>query len=332
MIIIEGPDSTGKTTLAKRFSEQFSLPYHHYTRESTYQDYLEPLCDLSLRRSVVDRWIFSEFPYSQVMEREFAFTLKQWHNIVLLTLAYKPLIILCTHEPSQAKYSRDQYLPYDKWKKCLELYRKFFNDNNIKYIEYDYLGPITINALNTVQSWFLEYSDWWCNMWRRGIGYIGSHAPNILLVAERIGPNNVNNLPFETGPTGHMLSEMLQVTGTPLGSFAVTNMVKSFRRDTRLPNLGDEHWLRTELTNLKPSKVVLMGDIAKRYGTKIAKEFNIEPIGMIHFGYYSHRGIAGLPPALRKQWGEIIGDLSIKEGKVEETRDRPVVPFTTTSF
>ncbi|GAH51196.1 unnamed protein product, partial [marine sediment metagenome] len=44
-----------------------------------------------------------------------------------------------------------------------------------------------------------------------------------------------------------MLSDMLEQTSTPLGKFAVTNMVKSFRRDPRPPNEQDKEWLRIEL-------------------------------------------------------------------------------------
>lgn len=327
MIIIEGPDHTGKTRLAKKLSEQFFLPYYHFTKDSTYKDYLAPLCNLSLRCAVVDRWAFSEHPYSAVMERKFAFSIKDWHNLVLLTLAHNPLIILCTHKPPPEDYSKDQYLPYDRWDYCLSLYRQFFNNHHIRYIEYDYSGPITGKALAILGQKYADQTAWWEPMWKSGYGFIGSHNPKYLLVAERIGPNNLNNLPFETGPTGHMLSDMLERTNTPLGDFAVTNMVKSFRRDPRPPNEQDGELLRIELEHLEPKVAVFMGSVAKQHGIKVAKQLGIKAVGMTHFGYYSHRGISDIS-ALCNQWSKIIGDSSIKEDKVEEARDRSAVSFT----
>lgn len=324
MIIIEGPDHTGKTRLAKKLSEQFFMPYLHFTKDSTYKDYLTPLCGLSLRCTVADRWAFSEHPYSTVMERKFAFPIKEWHNIILLTLAHNPLVILCTHKPSPEDYSKDQYLPYDRWDYCLSLYRQFFNNHHIKYIEYDYPGPVTAKALAILGQKYTDQMAWWEPMWKSGYGFIGSHSPKYLLVAERIGPNNLNNLPFETGPTGHMLTDMLEKTDTPLGDFAVTNMVKSFRRDTRPPNEQDEELLRVELEHLKPEVAVFMGSVAKRSGAKVAKDLGIKTVSMTHFGYYSHRGISDISP-LCNQWVEIIGK---KEIENEEARHRTIISST----
>jgi len=327
MIIIEGPDHTGKTKLAKRLGEQYSTPYYHHARESTCQDYLRPLCNLNLKYAVTDRWAFSEHPYSTVMERKFAFFIKDWHNIVLLTLAHNPLIILCTHKPSPEEYPKDQYLPYDKWDYCLDLYRQFFNNHHIRYVEYDYSVSVTGKALSILGQRYADQIAWWEPMWKAGYGFIGSHNPKFLLVAERIGPNNINNLPFETGPTGRMLSDMLERTNTPLGDFAVTNMVKSFRRDTRPPNEQDKEFLRIELEHLKPKVAVFMGSVSKQYGIKVAKDLGIKAVGMTHFGYYSHKGIADIS-ALCNQWKDIIGASATEEDKDGETRDRSAISFT----
>jgi len=324
MIIIEGPDHTGKTKLAKGLSEQFFIPYSHFTKDSTYKDYLTPLCNLSLRYGVTDRWVFSEHPYSTIMERKFAFSIKEWHNLILLTLAHNPLTILCTHKPSPEDYSKDQYLPYDKWDYCLDLYRQFFDTHHMRYIEYDYSEQISGKALYILGQKYADQIAWWVPMWKSGHGFIGSHDPEYLLVAERIGPNNMNDLPFETGPTGRMLSDMLEQTGTPLGKFAVTNMVKSFRRDPRPPNDNDATLLTTELLHLKPKVVVFMGSVAKQYGVRVAKDLKIQAVGMTHFGYYSHRGISDIS-ALCSQWSKVIGK---KENENGEARDRSAVSFT----
>lgn len=304
MIVLLGPDASGKTTLAKKLN----LPYYHFDYNSKYEDYLKPLCSLEMTNAVLDRHIICEYAYHQIMKRPFAFTMKQWHNVILLTLIQNPLIILCTRKLPEYSYPNDQYMPYDKWDECLALYRYFLNTHQIPYIEYDYMGPITVGALEIMHKKHVDKMEWWRKMWTDGVGCIGSTYPKVLLVAERIGPNNMNNLPFETGPTGKMLSDMLSVTGTPLGKFAVTNMVKSFRRDTRSPNNTDMALLHGELVNLKPQKVVFMGSIA-RFGMKVTKELGIEHREIAHFGYYSHRGITDISkmPAYTNEWRSIMG-------------------------
>ncbi len=202
-------------------------------------DYLRPLCKLELTDAVLDRNFICELPYSTCMERPFKFTMKQWHNMLTMALIQKPLIILCTHKPFQHDYSKEQYLPYELWDKCLELYRTFLNTHHIPHIEYDYLLHNDIGSYVDLARLYNSRMHWWYEHWTAGYGCAGSSNPTFLLVAERIGPNNVNNIPFETGPTGHMLTNMLHGTGTPLGMLAITNMVKSFRRDARAVNDND---------------------------------------------------------------------------------------------
>ncbi len=248
MIILIGPDGTGKTTLAKRLS----LRIHHHTQHSNYMDYLAPLCKLEFKDAVLDRTFFCEFAYASAMKRQFQFTQKQWHNLVQMTLIQKPVIILCTHKPFEVEYDKKQYLPYELWDDVMRLYRELLNYHRIPYMEYDYLDhqddvqylrlAITYNAQMT----------WWREHWAAGYGCAGSPNPKFLLVAERIGPNNMNNIPFETGPTGYMLANMLQATGTPLGVLAITNMVKTYRRDARAVNDADNELLREEIAFLKP--------------------------------------------------------------------------------
>ena len=304
MIILLGPDGTGKTTLAKRLE----LPYYHFTKDSTYEDYLRPLCSLEMTNAVLDRHIICEYPYYQVMHRDPHYTMKQWHNILMLTFAQNPLIILCTHKPTPSEYDKDQYMPYEQWDRCLTLYRSFLNTHLLKHIEYDYSIPVAISTIHRIHESMISDMEWWKPRWEAGIGFIGSQHPKVLMVAERIGPNNVNNLPFETGPTGKMLTDTLAETGTPLGKFAVTNLVKSFRRDARNPNNHDYELLTEELQHLKPQKVLFHGSIAK-LGLPVVKGLNLEYHLMPHFGYYSHRGITDVKkmPKYLDEWREIMG-------------------------
>lgn len=300
MIILVGPDGAGKTILAKRLG----MPYYHFTKDSTYMEFLKPLVTLEATSAVLDRHAICEYAYHLAMNRTFKFTLKEWHNLMLLTLIQNPLVILCTHKPEAKDYPADQYLPYDKWDLCLGLYKAFFKLNHISYMEYDYDGPVTPKALQLLHEKRVKSTEWWRTMWKAGYGCIGSPHPKVLLVAERLGPNNVNDLPFETGPTGYMLSQMLQATKTPLGDFAVTNMVKSFRKDPRPPDGRDSELLKLEIEQLQPETVVFMGTPA-RYGIRVAKGCGVLCETMVHFGVYNYRKDKNVEE-LYEQWRKII--------------------------
>ena len=284
----------------------------HYVKDSTYEDYLRPLCNLTLLNSVVDRHMFCEYPYQILMNRRPMFENKKLHNIILLTLIQKPVIVLCTHKPTEEQYEKDQYLPFSKWDNCLNLYRQFLTYNMIHYIEYDYTGLIKPSAIHRMHENNIAHINWWVPMWRDGIGCIGSPHPKVLLVAERLGPNNMNEIPFETGPTGYMLSKMLEAAGTPLNAITITNMVKSHRRDARAPNSNDLGLLSREIEHLQPKTVVFMGKTATQ-GIKIAKNHDVKVEHIVHLGYHNYKGSsAQTMQKYHNEWKQIVNDAIVQ--------------------
>lgn len=315
MIILIGPDSSGKTTLAKQLEER-GLDYLHFTRDSNYSDYIEPLCKLEMSNAVLDRHgALCEHPYSVCMGRPFKFNLKHWHNLLTMTLIQNPVIVLCTHKPSPTSYPAKQYLPYELWDRCLFLYKELLTTHYIPFTEFDYAAtsPKYLDFLLQIHSRFNAQMDWWREHWVAGYGCAGSPNPQFLLVAERIGPNNVHNIPFETGPTGAMLSNMLAATGTPIGKFTVTNMIKSFRRDTRQVNARDVELLEEEISHLKPKKVIFMGSPARR-GIPVAKALGCEVGTIVHLGSLNYAGIKDMSGYYR-EWAKMIGLLPTKKFK-----------------
>ena len=306
MIILIGPDGSGKTILAKRLEAQ-GLKYYHFDYNSGYQDYIEPLCKLEWKDAVLDRYAICEYPYSACMKRPFKFNLKQWHNILTMTLIQNPVIVLCTHRPPKSSYPNDQYLPYNLLSLCESLYRKLLTSHNIPFTEYDYAtaGPNYPNHLLHIHSQFNGRMEWWRKHWLAGYGCAGSSDPQFLLVAERAGPNNVHNIPFETGPTGAMLTNMLAATNTPLGKLAISNMVKSFRRDTRQVDAHDIELLEEEIRNLNPKKVIFMGSPARR-GIPVAKALGCEVGTLVHLGSLNYKGITDMT-GYHNEWRKLIG-------------------------
>ena len=305
MIILIGPDATGKTTLAKKISEECSKPYHHFTKDSKYIDYIRPLVKLEFTDAITDRWAICEYPYSIVMNRQFSLSIKQWHNILLMTLIHDPLIILCTHKPEEEDYDIGQYLPYSLWDDCLARYKSFLNANQIDYTELDYAEGYDLDQIILEESRRISGMSWWRDHWRSGYGCASSSNPTYLLIAERMGPNNRLNIPFETGPTGHMLSEVLLKSKTPLGKFTITNMIKQERGKDRKLSDSDFELLSVELVNLKPKKLILMGAVSKA-AISLAKQFDIDYESIIHLGALNHKGISDVT-GYSNEWRKVLG-------------------------
>jgi len=270
MIILLGPDSVGKSYLASELSRLSGEPVYHFSWKDSYLDYLRPLARLRFYRAILDRFFFCEYPYARSLGRRFQFSLKQWHNLILLTFAQNPVIVLLTRIRGDS-YD-DSILPRDKWEACLRYYKEMLNE-----LGYTYLVDETDHAtLLNLEQEQIHLSHWWVRQWFRGYGGVGSLDPKVVLLAETLSPLNVNLIPFEAGPSGRYLSECLE--GLPLGQIFITNWIKtgSETEDAKL--------FKQELDYLRPNKVVLLGSTAAR-ARPILRQYEIDYDQLKHPSY-----------------------------------------------
>lgn len=318
MIIIEGPDHTGKSTLAKKLLElNTSLSYYHFTQHSKYTDYIEDLASLKMLSAVLDRHIISEIPYSEVMNRKAQYSVKEYHNVIMMSLALNPLIIYGCSHPKEEEYAADQYMPYSEWSLCHTKYLYYLRSQSIDFMEYDYRssqgqGDDFAKNILKLHKLSLKSIEWAIPMWQNGMGYTGSSHPDVLVVAERIGPSNSHNIPFEQGPTGFMISEVIHDTNTPLGKIAITNLVKipsTISRTSaeydRQPNESDLQLFEVELQHLNPKLVLFMGSISRKAGMAVCDKLSVKHESIIHLGALNHQGIKDLAN-YKKTWKLLI--------------------------
>lgn len=304
MIIILGPDHTGKTTLAQRLCTAGPRPYTHFDMNSRYlEDYLVPMARLQLFRAVCDRFIWCERPYAKVKKRTIQYTTKMFHNVTLLALMQKPVIILSVGKAT-SEY-KDTYLPEADWDECLSLYREYLKSMNVSYIEYNLHNGVDIDALLSMEESNTQTMGWWIPMWRAGYGCIGSPNPDILLVAQQLGPYNYRKVPFEAGPTGRGLSEIIENMDTPIARLAITNFIKT--KDEK----RDFELLQVELDHLKPKACILMGNVARK-AQKMIETMGIQTLHLPHLGYLGHKGAGPgerwrYSLAWKRIWDEILG-------------------------
>lgn len=160
VLILEGPDGTGKTSIANRMSTDFGIPYfkfngeHHYWRNNSFKTALEfdqPMMLQYLQQTksdlIWDRAWPSEWVYSHVFERE--------TNLELLKqldaeYAKMGIWIIITMRKSYSAVKPDEVIPHNKlvqihdaydlfcdWSTCstLRIYVDTFDNDVSKQIE-----------------------------------------------------------------------------------------------------------------------------------------------------------------------------------------------------
>jgi len=301
MIIILGPDHSGKSRLADELLRQGKHQLYHFDMHTKYEEYLLPLARLDYMDSVLDRYILCELVYAPLKNRKIQYSPKEFQNILLLTMIQRPVVVLGVAIPPKSEYEKGEYLEWENLRLALNGYVRLLQSYGIPYLEYDYRvmsAPKVASRLLTIEDAYLKMIEWWVPMWKGGYGCVGSPDPKVVIIAERLGPYNYRHVPFEAGPTGLMMTELME--GVPISDYTLTNWIKT--GDSR----QDAALLREELSNLRPSFVILMGNVAKA-AIPLLNEMNIPYRHIPHLGYVNrNRHIwPRYKESFRKLWKEI---------------------------
>ena len=158
MIIVEGPDGAGKSTLCRELASEFHVPIHikepkdgpTNARENTYEALQRAVSwDESIR--IYDRLYFSELVYGSILRDKVDFSPKEQLHIEGVLLGLKCPIIFCdlprsllrsnveADEEGQLMGVRENL---DKISlRYHQIYRRLYEQSKVLY-EYDYTGSI----------------------------------------------------------------------------------------------------------------------------------------------------------------------------------------------
>lgn len=330
MIILLGPDNSGKTTLAQQLALQSIGTQRPMTSwkavaSTGYKDYMEflrgPKCDplkietwkpglaLQMEGAVIcDRFFYCELPYARIyrQSQQIQWSLKQWHNMHLSTIAFNPTFILATEKSS----SYEDEVPEEMFDPILREYWHWLGVHGITPFTYNWReeppdGVSWAEHFLEIDGIKSEEVEWWTKGPTSLLGVGNTLNPRVLILAQDLGPSNVHRVPFEQGPSGYYLSELLDGVGAPLESFYITNFIKTKDGEK------NRELLAYELDCLRPSYAILLGQAAKGAVTTIGEYVSHSDIHeTVHPGYIVNHSASKQEMETRKakfweKWEEV---------------------------
>lgn len=154
ILIFEGPDGGGKSTLAKLLAEQtgwplksFSYPRTEAEKSAMFDMYSEIIYS-NTGNLIIDRSWYSEMVYGPLMRKEYVMKYDQMHELEDMVNKHGGGIIVYCTAPMQVLYERlqergDDYIPIDRSfvHKVLHSYEILMHDTNHKLpvVRYEYV-------------------------------------------------------------------------------------------------------------------------------------------------------------------------------------------------
>jgi hypothetical protein len=166
MIILLGPDNTGKSTLASELNSSSGSKIHHCNTDTIYSEYIAMLSDPIVQDTVFDRWFFCDIPYATVVrkEQQSKFSYQEVQIMNKFTSMYKPLILLCTNQAENFT-EREQLSTQDQHAALLLDYRRVLCILQQPYTVYDWENPFATPeklldmAANSYKPGWLTYNE-----------------------------------------------------------------------------------------------------------------------------------------------------------------------------
>jgi hypothetical protein len=294
IIIIEGPDGSGKTTLAKQFIKQIpSLEYRHEGPPPADEDsltyYSRVLDSFRGRDMVIDRFALGERVYGPILRDEDTLGDDGWRMFERVRRALNVTRIVCLPNPDVAWSNwanrAGEYFKGDA--RYLRSYARFaYFAQRYEFRTYDYehenFAGIRLKVNPTLPP-----------------GAIGSPAARVLLIGDQIGSVTGPDLPFvcKRGSSAY-LDRALQLTGISERQLALTN--------ARCPDGSTRILPATNAWGIAWERVVALGAIA----AQICEEQNMRYEQVPHpqywkrFRYHDIKTYAELIEGKIKVWKE----------------------------
>lgn len=264
MIVLEGCDKTGKSTLAKMLGEALGWPVVSFGVPKTanpYHEYLDFLTNLE-SDVVLDRFHAGEFVYPWVFNRTTNMTLRHFRTLDLMLRTLGTLVVHCsTHDKNflRDKFESEEDMnSVSKIDLTQDLFQTFFHHASMfrgKCFKYDIRlnnQSVFVDLVVSVAKKKMTFLD---RKWLLDTGFQGhTEEPRVLFVGEVVneaGKKRQFARPFDLNPSSDVLFNAIEEVG--VHAFAIIN--------TATPD-GTPVNLKRVVNLVKPKMILALGDKA----------------------------------------------------------------------
>ena len=250
LIVIEGLDRTGKSTLGHQLSNAFKLEYRHFDKPQAHplDEYLRPIEEAPVR-AVFDRYHVGEAVWPIIFKRPTEMD-PVMHTYIELALKSRGAVLVHAQRPVHeiihaCKVDEE---PVDE--EQIRLARVLFDThlrtkkNNLGYVLPTYEWTLGDTArLDTIVKRAKAEATWVDDIHECSTRWVGDPSPDLLLVGDQVGPgSNGWTLPFVPyrNTSGHFLFGELMRHVPLLTRVAVINS----NQPDGSPELVDKVWDR----------------------------------------------------------------------------------------
>ena len=239
LIVIEGPDKAGKTTLAKKIASDYGLDYAHFgpPGDDPAREYIDFLLKLK-HVTVCDRFFVGELIYGPLLRGESKISFLDLVTISRLCrkmistfcLVSTPMnVIKKRFNPKKEGVTWDQNV--DAWLAFHDLWPslKVSVSNVINCAEPKFL-PIIVKSFSEHLKRHLQFEADLNDF--KGIGTID--AKSIVLMGESLNLNTTKyGLPFDNGPSAEFLQTMIMESGIDENYVYVVNQDVATKKEIK---------------------------------------------------------------------------------------------------
>lgn len=270
IIILEGENKCGKTTLANHLVEKHGFNYVKCSQPKgdPYVEYMEILKNIS-GDTVIDRFLYGETVYGPIYRGKSMIDDHKMRNIELKTMTMNACLIYC-HDKAENIAKRfdaekEEFAVKTKIRKALKLYEKTINKAILPVVFHQMMTPHDLYKTKKIDKLVKRMKDMEREKYISVIG--NTFNPGYIFVGEKRNDRQSYKQvgqPFDFGPSSRFLFEKLKKAKVDLRKCAFVNadshemasfIVFRAKKTTRIIALGKKADETLNIIGLKHDKL-----------------------------------------------------------------------------
>ena len=284
MLVIEGPDNSGKTTLVDRICAQFPSLLRHKSPgpDADYDWWMRQLTQPpeALAVSIYDRFYFSELVYGPICRGQISLSVHRQEVIESLLVTAEPLIIHCKLIEDEALFNnRPQLFGWEVQQQAAKAYGAVFAPHwNLTTHDISHSQALRNQLNETVLVYLSFMAEWQAQRMVINHGRGLTESPDLMVVGQNLAKDNLWRTPFERSRSGLMVHSALRSYRLPVHKVWFTNAHKT-KGGLCQKNIRA---LEREIELIRPRRTIAVGSKA----AGLLGVLNHHHLKVYHPGYY----------------------------------------------